>query len=373
MNIVEKARVKLVLNDPFLGSIILGMPVVEDRTIWMAATDGTSLFINSENFSKLPLEEAVGVYKHEAMHVALLHPFRGHGYEPKRYNTAADLVINPIILAEGGKLPHGVLDGSKYPNMTTEQVYALLPPEPEDKDGNGGSGGKGNGPMDDDIRPAPDKSAAAEANVMARVAQAAAIAKAMGKMGGAMRDAVDAAMTPSVDWTVVLREFLTETNVSDYSFARPNRRFVSRKIYLPSRHSQDAMGKLGVVVDTSGSMGAAQLRYAFGEIVGAVEGVSPSSLVVVYCDADVNHVDRFDRAEPDDVRDSAKRVGGGGTDMTVALDWFEEHEPDVKAIIVLTDGYTPFGEERSVPVLWAIDNDHVVSPVGRTVRVGKPK
>lgn len=369
IDIIEKARVKLVLTDCFLGSIILGLDVVEDSTCWMAATDGTSLYLNSANLRKLPLAEIVGVLKHEALHVALMHPFRRGSRNPKQYNKAADYVINPLIKAEGGALPHGVLDGSKYVGMSTEQVYSALPPEPEDDGGNGeGKEGAGN-PMDDDIREAKDKSSVAEAKVMAKVAQAAQIAKAVGQLSGAMRDALGDIFSPTVDWKEQLREFLVETSKSDYTFARPNRRFVAQGMYLPSISGTDAMGKLGIVIDTSGSMGDEQLKQSFGEICSAVEECSPSALTVVYCDAGVNHVDQFDHADADDVRVTAKRVGGGGTDMTVALDWFEEHEPDVKAIIVLTDGYTPFGEERSVPVLWAIDTD-IVSPVGRTVRVG---
>lgn len=370
IDVIEKARVNLMLHHCFFGNIILGLTVVEDPTVWMAATDGTSLFINRENLGALPMAEIVGVFKHEAMHIALMHPFRVGARNFKKYNRAADMVINPIVLGEGGALPKNVLDGSKYLGKSTEQIYALLPDEAGDNQKGGKSGGESGGnPLDDDIREAPDKSSVAEAQVMAKVAQAAQIAKAVGQMPGGVRALLDDILNPTVAWVEELRDFLVEASATDYTFARPNRRFVAQGIYLPSISGNDAMGKLGVVIDTSGSMGEQQLRQNFGEICGAVEDCAPSELVIVYCDSGVNHVDYFDHATADDVRITAKRVGGGGTDMTKALDWFEDNAPDVKAIIVLTDGFTPFGEERSTPVLWAIDGS-TVSPVGRTVKVG---
>ncbi len=372
----DKAKTRLVMVDPFFATIIMGLTPVfgeklpNGKDLWLAATDGTSLFINPTAYEALPLPEAVGVLKHEAMHVALMHPFRRGTRTAKRWNNAADYVINPLIVGEGGALPPKVLDGSPFKGMTTEQVYAALPEDEEgDDDGDGDGGGDGGNPLGDDLMDAPDKSSVAEAKVKANVAQAAQVAKAMGKMPGAIRELLDDVFSPTVSWLETLREFLTETSRTDYSFARPNRRFVAQNMYLPALYGTDGMRKLGVVVDTSGSIGVEELKQFFGEICGAVDECAPSQLVVTYCAAEVNHVDRFDGASSAEVKSSAKRVGGGGTNMVAALEWFEEHEPDTAAVIVLTDGYTPFGDDRTLPVLWAITSD-IVSPVGTTVRVG---
>ena len=129
------------------------------------------------------------------------------------------------------------------------------------------------------------------------------------------------------------------------------------------------MRNITVVIDTSGSMGDEELKQMFGEVCGAVEETCPGKVTVVYCDAAVNHVDIFDNVPTaDDIRQSAKRVGGGGTDMPAALDWIDEHVEDPVACIVMTDGYTPFGEERAYPTLWAISS-HIEAEWGETVRV----
>ena len=54
--------------------------------------------------------------------------------------------------------------------------------------------------------------------------------------------------------------------------------------------------------------------------------------------------------------------------MTAGIKWVLQHQPQVEAIIVLTDGYTPFGEPCAIPVFWAITSNKV-APYGQTVRI----
>lgn len=369
-SIFEKAKTQLVINHPFYATIMFSLKVIETqelpdgRKLWQAATDGANLYVNPVNFNKLPLAEAVGVLKHECMHIALMHPWRRQGRSPQRWNHAADYVINDIIFKEKGSLPAGVLHSQAYAGMTSEQVYAQLPPDPPG--GGGADHGNGN-PLDDDLMDAPDQGPAAQAKAKATIAKAAQVAKAMGKLPAGIRELIDEVMNPVVAWQEQLKVYLTEKARSDYTFARPNRRFVAQGTYLPGLYSDGAMRKLVFQIDTSGSIGAKELRQFFGEVCGAVNDVCPSELIVIYVDADVNHVDYFERPDPEAVRTSAKRVGGGGTDMTVGLDWVEKNAPDAQLTIVLTDGYTPFGDERP-NVLWLSTTD-VKSPWGTTINV----
>lgn len=370
-SILQKARTKLIVAEPFYATVILGLSLVETETLasgrklWLAATDGTHLFVNPTNFNALPLDQAVGTLKHEALHVVLMHPFRRGTRTGKRWNDACDYVNNDIIDQEKGALPPGVLRSPAFAGMSAEQVYAQLPED----DGNDGGGADGGNPFEDDVVDAPDKSGMAQAQAKANVAKAVAVAKAMGKLPAGVRELLDEVFNSTVDWRETLREFLTDVARTDYSFARPNRRFVADGLYLPGMHSHGAMRNLGVVIDTSGSIGVEELKRFFGEICGAVEEVCPSQLTVVYCDAEVNHVDHFDGASVAEIKASAKRVGGGGTDMREGVDWFADNQPDVTAVIVLTDGYTPFPDVAPAhPLLWAITTD-IEAPVGRTVKI----
>ncbi|MNN44469.1 hypothetical protein D3C81_1587610 [compost metagenome] len=227
--------------------------------------------------------------------------------------------------------------------------------------------------MDNDVMPAKDKSATGVEKAKQMIASAAQVAKAQGKLPAKMREILDDIFAPKVDWTEALRQWLTESSPEDYSMRRPNRRFITGDdpIYLPSMDGADAMAELGFMIDTSGSIGTDEMKQGLGEAAGAVADVKPSALVVAYCDAAVNHHDVFEQPTEARVREKLERHGGGGTNMPAGLKWFKRNRPNVKAVIVFTDGYTPWGEEDEYPfpVLWAITTPGKVAPWGTTIHV----
>ena len=56
--------------------------------------------------------------------------------------------------------------------------------------------------------------------------------------------------TPSLDWRVLLRQFLRECRGGSYKWLPPNRRFVSKGLYLPGRSQHIFRGI--IALDTSG-------------------------------------------------------------------------------------------------------------------------
>lgn len=374
VSVLTKAKAQLVLQEPFYATILLNLKTVETATLpggnplWMVATDGEHLFVNPENFEQLPVLEAKGALKHEVMHIAGMHLWRGNGKEAERWQQAADYSINPIIIDEGGLLPAGVLDGTPFKGMSAEQIYKILPPTPpRDKSKPSGN------PMADDMLPPHTPGAAGMEAAKVMVAQAAAVAKAQGKLPGELKAMLDEVFQPKVDWREQLRQFLTEITPTDYSFAKPNRRFIAgdNPIYLPGLAGNDAMRSLGYLNDTSGSITMDEMKQGLGEIGGAVEDVKPSKLVVAHCDAKVQHHEVFDQPSAATVNENLERHGNGGTNMPAGLKWFARKFPDVQAVIVFTDGETPFGNEEDYPfpVLWAITSNRIVAPWGTTIHV----
>lgn len=378
--IYDRAKVKLVLEEPFFATILLNLDLVETkklpdgRDLWLAATDGTSMYINPENFNQLSVAKGKGTLKHEVMHIAQLHPWRGEGKELQRWNQATDYAINPIILDEGGELPDGVLDGTAFKGQSAEQIYKTLPPMPPKKDGPGkGKAGDKSNPLGDDVLPAKDKSEAGVEKAKAMIAQAANVAKAQGKLPDHIKALVDKIMEGQVDWRAQLREWLTETSPCDYSYKRPNRRFMTgdEPLYLPTQYGYDSMDELGAMLDTSGSISMEELGQGLGEVVSAVTAVSPKRLVVAYCDSKVQHSDVFDEPSEAVVVESFMRHGGGGTSMPNGLKWFVRNRPNTKAVIVYTDGHTDWGDEEDYPfpVLWAITTPGIDAPWGTTIHI----
>ena len=381
-SVLDKAKTKLVLEEPFFATILLNLELVETKTLngkdlWLVATDGTHLWYNKENFEKLTVGQAKGALKHEVMHIAQLHPWRGEGKEHQRWNHATDYAINPMILDDGGELPVGALDGTPYKGQSADQIYNHLPPMPPQTGPGKNQIGNQQNPMADDVQPAKDKSQAGVEKAKAMIAQAANVAKAQGKLPEFVKSMVDEVMAAETDWREELREFLTESSPNDYSYKRPNRRFMTgdEAMYLPTQYGHDAMDELGTIMDTSGSITMDELRRGLGEIVGAVEDVSPKRLTVAYADAAVQHADTFDNPGEAELKESFQRHGAGGTNMVAALVWFKRNRPNVKAVICFTDGETPYGEESDFPfpVLWAITNPRIKAPWGRTVFIDLDK
>jgi predicted metal-dependent peptidase len=102
--------------------------------------------------------------------------------------------------------------------------------------------------------------------------------------------------------------------------------------------------RVALVLDTSGSMGKDDIGTGLAVVVNAC--LALGKVTSLACDAtageaiEVRHVD--------DLRDYLK--GGGGTDMVAGIARAAEDDPD--AIVVVTDGETPWPSEAPpVPVV----------------------
>ena len=395
---IDKAKFQVVTKEPFFAALLMSMKVEyveylpDGSWLWLAATDGSTLYFNPEECNKLPTDQIVGLIIHELYHVALMHPFRRNGRDPGDWNTANDYIINDNVVSSGYAIP----DGGVYdPQMnarqySSEQLYDMIhvdkPDEGggqgEDKSGEGDgegddqsgggkeapSGGSKGDPLAGDIlEPEGDKQEA-EKEAAEMVVQAAQIGKAMGRLPSEIAEKLHELLNPRKSWKEELLEFCNEIDDSDYSFARPNRRFVSAGLYLPGKHGEEAMGQLCVIIDTSGSVSDREIQRFCSELIGAVEDTCPRTLVVIYCDTRVSHAVELDEPSAEDVKENVGRFGGGGTDMTVGLDYVQEQYPDAAAAVVFTDGGTPFGNPREFPVLWAMTTE-TEAPHGRTIQV----
>ena len=188
----------------------------------------------------------------------------------------------------------------------------------------------------------------AAAEMKVQVAQAAQAAKMMGKLSANMERLVDEVLNPKVNWRDVLQQFVVKLKDDRRTWARPNRRFISQGLYLPSRDGE-AMGELVVAVDCSGSVGDAELAQFAAEVKVVQEDHKPKTLTVIYFDSSVSHVDEYTRDDEVDI----KMHGGGGTAFSPIFKKVEELGVEPVACIVLTDLYcSDYGDTPPYPVLW---------------------
>ena len=87
---LSAARTRLILDRPFLGALVLRLPLVAaDRWCATTATDARALYYNPDYIQALTLDETQFVLAHEALHCALSH-FARRGHRNKhRWDVAA--------------------------------------------------------------------------------------------------------------------------------------------------------------------------------------------------------------------------------------------------------------------------------------------
>ncbi len=392
---VTQAISAMLVQEPFFASLLLDfLEIVETKStpsgtnIRTSATDGKTLWINPEEFGKLTNKERIGVLAHEVMHVILQHNARlamyqslGLGpdlkaFSAKKFNHACDYIINAYLTDQkddkGGKkfhLPLGTLQNSQVTgDDIVDEIYLKLPDEEENTDDN----------FDDHEAPPDPSSLPQKPTIQAALAKAAEISKMQGKGVGGMQRLIDDICNPQVPWHELLRKALTNiTRGRDtHTWARPNRRKLATPphIYWPGKAGWKGP-HIAVEIDTSGSIGEDELSTFMAELGGILTDLEPEMVYVMYVDDDLHG----DVIEIDDVNNLSevkhKAGGGGGTDMTTVFRVIEERQLPVETVVVLTDGYTPFPEEETIPTVWCMTTD-LKAPNGTTVHVDvarKPK
>lgn len=363
---MTRARTKLLLDQPWFGSLAMRLAIVADDTINPPTmnVDGVTLRYHSTFVGGLTDPELIGVLAHEVMHCALLHMFRRGARDAEQWNVAADYAINQVIVDSGMVLPDGALLDKKFTGMSADQIYSLLPSNPQPKNG-GGAGqatgqfsdapsmgkpnknGNGNGQAD------ADSPSMSEHDWQIAAEQATAIARKAGKLPGDVDRQIKQTQATPTDWRTILREFVAATVPSDYSWTHPNRRHIANGVYLPGT-VKDNIGQLVVAVDTSGSVDQKMLSAFADELSGMLTTARPEKLHVVYCDTCIQATEQF--VPGDDVQLNAR--GGGGTLFQPVFDWTDKGREsgelsDIKALIYLTDlecGDRPVAPDY--PVLW---------------------
>jgi len=344
-----------------------------------ACTNGRDVWFGRAFMDTLTDAELRFVILHELYHIIYRHLITWkylHDRNHKCANHACDYVIN-LQIADAHRdgfatLPKGALYDERFRDMDAEQVFNILY---EEDDGSGGGDGddEGGGLDDHDWEGAEEMDEDEKRKLVNDIDEALRQgAITAGKMGSGGNRAVDELLQPEVDWREVLREFITATCVgSDYStYAKPNRRYLSSGRYMPSGISE-RVEELVIAIDTSGSIGQAELTKFLSEVQGVVSNVRPEKVRLLYWDTGVCADEEYDETNMDRLIESTKPDGGGGTDVNCVTQYMQEKQISAQAVIVFTDGWLYGGWGTwSQPVLWCVlDNKSAKPTVGKTVHV----
>jgi len=378
---VSKSVVDIMGNDKYIalaGILMIGERTVEEG-LPTACTNGRDEMYGRDFVNGLSDPELRFLVLHESYHKLYRHLTTWqHLYkeDPNLANQACDYVIN-LKIADDNKdgfavMPQGGLLDNKFRGMDSAQVYNILK---QDQDENGGDGGGNNsGGFDEHDWDGAQELSEADQRELARdideaIRQGALIA---GKLGNGADRSITDLLKPQIDWREVMREFITTTCAgNDYStWKRPNRRYISSGVYMPSGISESVEGVV-VAGDMSGSIGQREQSVILTEAKQMFDTVHPNWVRMLYWDTQVCSDEKYEQHELDDFVRSTKPKGGGGTDVECVPKYMTDNNIKAQAAIIITDGYLgrSWGS-WNCPVLWVIiDNERAKPPTGVVVHV----
>ena len=356
---LDKAKIALMskADTTFFTTVCFSLKHVWDDSIPTAATEGTAIYFNPEFFMKLSPEERVFVLIHESMHCAYLHMDRLQDREHRKWNIAADHVINLQLLERGFKMPANGVADYQYQGLSTEEVYKLLP-DPQEGEGEGGIGM--------DLKDPTESSEQLQSNIQDILVRASIQAKMAGDSPGSIPGDIqiflDRLLKPKLPWNRILQKFLQTFAKNDYTFKRPNRRFFP-KHHLPSLYSESLLN-LAIAVDTSGSVSDTEFNRFVSETHSILRMMKPEKITLIQFDTAIKSVTGIRN-----VNELMKItfVGRGGTKITPVLDWVNENKPQV--LLVFSDGeFRFYSTETKIQTIWLIhNNEHFKAPFGKII------
>jgi predicted metal-dependent peptidase len=299
-------------------------------------------------------------------------------------NMACDYVINLQIRdydpcggdvemptdANGEAL--GLID-EQYRGMDAHQVFLLLEKEQEEQGGSGGGQGMDEHDWENAQEGTPEEQEQVAKEIEGALRQGAILA---GKMGGNVSREMQDLLTPKVNWKDALRDFVkTSTQGKDQTtWRRLHKRYIGMDIIMPSTYDEK-VGSIVVAVDTSGSIGNAELAQFLSEVKCICDEVSPEKIDLLYWDTNVAGHETYMGAELASLTETTQAKGGGGTSPECVPHYMKQESLNPECVIMLTDGYIdrqdPNDWQIGKPIMWCIKgNPHFsVDVVGKVVHV----
>jgi predicted metal-dependent peptidase len=413
---LSAARTRLILDRPFLGALVLRLPLIAADEKWCksTATDARAIYYNADYIDRLTLDQTEFALAHDALHCALSHFARRMHRDRYRWDIACDLAVNPILIDEGLKPVPDALVMEDYRGMTAEEIYPCLD-EHEDMNthddhlydeqesseggsrGSGGnqgeseqgkSSGRGENPQQrpkqrqgdpEKSEESPDESQGGRGRPpplskeerdqlsvkwQQRLAGAAQQAQQAGKLSEPLKRMIEHLLQPQLPWRMLLARYMTVTARNDYNWSRPSRR--EGEAILPSLRSNEIT--VVVALDTSGSIIDAEMRQFVSE-VNAIKGQVSARILLTACDDSLHDAGPWEFAPWEEFTLPQSFPGGGGTDFRPVFAWIDRLGRTPDLLVYFTDAIGEFPDrEPTIPVIWLVKGRGQV-PWGRRIQL----
>lgn len=382
---IMQFKMALLRKMPFYGDIVMRLPIIENNTIPTARTDGRKIEYNKDFLSQMTPGQCNFVIMHEVFHVLLFHCKRYGNRNPQAWNTAADLIVNFMLLQlrlnmDNVRIPfeepvNGIF-GDVENSDTVETLYEQIMSDndnlkkkskkiyiresngfikvniPNDlvaEDINPDVKGKGifNNKNTDNSTPTDNFS---ERVLMQIIKESATKNRASFGSYFVPQQFYGLVESKRIKWQTLLRDYFSEDNSDEASYTTPERKYIHMDLILPGYSMEyEKIEELWAFVDSSGSISKNEMEQFLTQLY-RISKEFKAVLNICYWNTEVTDVYRNILNESDILKKLPTH--SGGTDINCVYNWLKTNKIKPEVMLILTDGYFgPLNRSLFVPSL----------------------
>jgi len=346
MQKLENAKSKLMLEQPFFGSIATKLKLQENNNIAGVQYKGEVLEYNSEYLDALKTDEVATILATASMQKALYHSDRGVNKIGSLWNVASEYAINSLLVQNGFRMHPLAKYSQEFAGLYAEEIYHILL---NDYDIN-----------QEEEEQKIEQEASSEDFELFLEQIIEKIASQDGLPDGIER-LIPNAKEAKISWRELLYNYIQAHAKIDYSMFPSNKKHLYRGVALPSIRSE--VLKIAIAIDTSASINESLLAQFLSEVEEIMQSFTHYEIELIECDFKIQNISNLSPLEP--LETTLK--GGGATDFRPVFEHLEDREQDYRFLIYFSDGDGVFPNfTPNIDTLWVLSKEAQV-PFGETI------
>jgi len=352
---IQKAREKLILEEPYFGTVATTLKLKESYDIKSFESNGKNLIYNPDYIDIVDSEDIEFMLANGAMHSILKHNNRVGSRYVKLWQLATDLTINSILVKNGLSLPLDANFEDRFDGFYAEEVYEILYSEIKDEE------------LSDDETFDDKRSDEVQEEIVEDIDELEFLEQLLDKMsrqGTLPKDLkllIPEYFSNKIDWRDILYRYIASYAKSTFSFMPPNKKYLYRGIYLPALSSD--LLRIVIAIDTSGSVDEKLLSIFLSEVQSITQQYPNYEIDIITADSKIQSHEVFLAGE----NLNYEITGRGGTDFNIVFEYIDRYVDYPTILLYFTDGYGTFpNSEPSYDTAWITTNDIEV-PFGEKI------
>ena len=422
---IKRFKMDLLRKMPFYGDIVMRLPFIENTQIATARTNGGKVEYNPVYFESQTRGQRNFILMHEVFHVLLFHCKRQGEKRPRLWNTAADMIVNSMLM----KLMSSMRDASipfERPvngifvdvdtDQTVENLYEKLltdnklmgrhskkvmvrssntwlpkdpvemdvpddliigDPENFNVDNKKGFPVGSKVPVSQGDGESKAKIGLSENMLLQMIRESASANRANIGSYFVPKQFLELVESKRIKWQTLLRDFFVEEMSDESSYTTPERKYIHMDLILPGySRSDEKIEEIWAFVDSSGSISKNEMEQFLTQLY-RIAMEFKCIFNICYWDTQVTDVYKKILKKEDILKSIP--LHSGGTDINCVYRWLEDNKVRPDVMLILTDGYfgtldrslfVPSLRKKTILVLsGSIRTDNDMKEIGKIARL----